>query len=443
MVNAACVSVAVVSAGTVYLGWRHARMLERRIRELEVTAQQQATALEWLTRRTDCLSPPATSQSFSQSEALARAAAVAPGSTGAGTQAAARRSSRDPPVLTRGNSWESMSETAGYKTAEEDTEEGEVAAARPRPGPPLETVPASPAVPSTWGLESTWSCVSSGGAIDGASPLPAESTRQAANSGEGRAIAAESLAAEGAEGWAAVGDEARDPRREGLENVLQRADNLYKERSFADAYALLASAPRTAPTLWRQARLCKELADLAKETGAKEREKELLREGFDLAEAALGLDESNYACHKWYAIFVSVVSMFEGTKAAIQKSFVVKEHFEKAAQLNPSDATSHYLLGMWYFEVAGLSWATRKVAAAIFASPPTGTFEEALSHFDNAERTSPGFYVSNRLMLAKTHLQLKNREMAKSWLQKALELKRESPDDHRAAAEAEKLLASL
>jgi len=39
--------------------------------------------------------------------------------------------------------------------------------------------------------------------------------------------------------------------------------------------------------------------------------------------------------------------MFEGTKAAIQKSFVVKEHFEKAAQLNPSDATSHYLLGMW------------------------------------------------------------------------------------------------
>ena len=38
----------------------------------------------------------------------------------------------------------------------------------------------------------------------------------------------------------------------------------------------------------------------------------------------------------------------------------------------------------------------RKVAAAIFASPPTGTYAEAKEHFATAETTEPGFYVKNR-----------------------------------------------
>ena len=100
---------------------------------------------------------------------------------------------------------------------------------------------------------------------------------------------------------------------------------------------------------------------------------------------ALQRDESNWAVHKWYAITVSLTSAFDGTKAAIKQSFVVKEHFLRAAELNPHDATTRHALGCWYWEVASLSWAMRKVAAAVFASPPTGTFDEALAHFSLAE----------------------------------------------------------
>ena len=38
----------------------------------------------------------------------------------------------------------------------------------------------------------------------------------------------------------------------------------------------------------------------------------------------------------------------------------------------------------------------KQVAAAIFASPPTGTYAEAKEHFATAETTEPGFYVKNR-----------------------------------------------
>jgi len=129
-----------------------------------------------------------------------------------------------------------------------------------------------------------------------------------------------------------------------------------------------------------------------------------------------------------------------GTKATIHKSFVVKEHFERAIELNPSDATSRHLLGLWYYEVAGLSWTMRKVAAAIFASPPTGTYAEAKEHFATAETTEPGFYVKNRLMLGKCHLQLNERAAAAEWFARALELPAKTVDDEQAITEARRLL---
>ena len=79
---------------------------------------------------------------------------------------------------------------------------------------------------------------------------------------------------------------------------------------------------------WRLARICKELAQLAGSTGGaagKAQERELLLEGLRYATAALEADGAHFAPHKWYAILVSLTSGFEGTKATIHKSFVVKE----------------------------------------------------------------------------------------------------------------------
>lgn len=125
------------------------------------------------------------------------------------------------------------------------------------------------------------------------------------------------------------------------------------------------------------------------------------------------------------------------------QSLIVREHFVKAAELNPLDATTRYALGVWYFEVASLSWTMRKLAAAIFASPPQGTFEEALAHFDLAESISPGFYVRNRLMIAKCQQQLRDKPAARRWAALALELPAANHDDRTAAADAKQLLSAL
>ena len=44
---------------------------------------------------------------------------------------------------------------------------------------------------------------------------------------------------------------------------------------------------------------------------------------------------------------------------------------QTSARLDPSHATTHHVLGEWAFGVASISWVERRVAAALFATPPT------------------------------------------------------------------------
>jgi hypothetical protein len=53
-----------------------------------------------------------------------------------------------------------------------------------------------------------------------------------------------------------------------------------------------------------------------------------------------------------------------------------------------------------------LSWIERKVAATLFATPPTATIEEALEHFLEAENLDPGKWKENMLYIAKVNLVL-------------------------------------
>lgn len=85
-------------------------------------------------------------------------------------------------------------------------------------------------------------------------------------------------------------------------------------------------------------------------------------------------------------------------------------------ELNPNDPTNWHLLGNFAFGLADMPWYQRKVVSAIFATPPTGTYEEALENFLKAEETKPNFYSMNLLFIGKCYQRLKNKEKAKEYL---------------------------
>ena len=218
-----------------------------------------------------------------------------------------------------------------------------------------------------------------------------------------------------------------------------KADALFDAAQYDALVQLLCAAipesPNDAELHWRLARGCKKLSDAA----PKAEQEKLLRQGLQSAERALALQPECGPAHKWYAICLSQVGAFEGTKGTIKNSFVVRDHFERAIQFSPEDATSRHLLGLWCFEVAKLSWIEQKAAAVLFATPPIATFAEAAAHFEAAEKMDPGFYPKNLLLLAQTYARLGRKAEAEALRLKCLDAIPTSPEDEETQREAAKL----
>ncbi|XP_054620983.1 regulator of microtubule dynamics protein 1 isoform X2 [Dunckerocampus dactyliophorus] len=222
--------------------------------------------------------------------------------------------------------------------------------------------------------------------------------------------------------------------------VLEQADYLYSSAETEKLYQLLLQYKHSdnAEFLWRLARASRDMSVLPDTDAGKKQQ--LVYEAFEYAKKALEKDDTCFAAHKWYAICISDVGDYEGVKVKIGNSYVIREHLERALQLNPKDATSLHILGYWCFAFAELPWYQRKVAAVIFASPPTSTYEEALQFFLQAEQVDPNFYSKNLLMLGKTYMALKDEQQAVLWLNKAKDYPAHTLEDKQVHQEAVELL---
>ncbi|XP_038248912.1 regulator of microtubule dynamics protein 1 isoform X3 [Dermochelys coriacea] len=228
-----------------------------------------------------------------------------------------------------------------------------------------------------------------------------------------------------------------------VEEIIEQADYLYGSGETEKLYQLLTQHKNSedAEILWRLARASRDLAQLSSTTA--EEKKQLVYEALEYAKKALEKNESNFAVHKWYAICISDVGDYEGIKTKIANAYVIKEHFQKAIELNPKDATSIHLMGIWCYSFAEMPWYQSKIAAMLFATPPTSTYEEALSYFHKAEEVDPNFYSKNLLLLGKTYLKLKNKKMALLWLTKIRDYPAHTEEDKQVQKEAVELLNSI
>ncbi|RXN00825.1 Regulator of microtubule dynamics protein 1 [Acipenser ruthenus] len=214
-----------------------------------------------------------------------------------------------------------------------------------------------------------------------------------------------------------------------IEEVIEQADYLYGSGETEKLYHLLVKYRDSdnAEFLWRLARASRDLA-LLSSTSAEDR-KRLMYEAFDYSRNALEKNESSSAAHKWYAICISDIGDYEGTKIKIGNAYVVKEHLQRAIELNPKDATAIHVLGLWCFAFAELPWYQRKIAAMLFASPPSSTYEEALGYFLKAEEVDANFYSKNLLMLGKSYMMLKDQKSSLLWLSKAKDYPAHTEED--------------
>ncbi|XP_046632221.1 regulator of microtubule dynamics protein 2-like [Daphnia pulicaria] len=169
--------------------------------------------------------------------------------------------------------------------------------------------------------------------------------------------------------------------------------------------------------LWRIAKSCRMAAQASPDPN---RQKELSFKAVDWAKKALSADEANAEANKWFAISLGATSCYVSVSEKIRNGVLFKEYIDKAIQINPSDYLLHHLLGRFSFEVSSLSWIERKVAAALFKDIPSGSIEEALSHFLHSDKLRAKPSKTNSLYIAKCFIQLGKYDQAMHWINLAL-----------------------
>lgn len=227
--------------------------------------------------------------------------------------------------------------------------------------------------------------------------------------------------------------------------IIEEADHLYStgdDPKHLYKYLKKYKDSDNAEVLWRFARAARDVALNSKEISSDEK-KELVYEAFEVSKQALEVDEKNWGSHKWFAILLGDVGDYEGTKVKISNAYVIKDHLERALQLNPNDATTAHCIGLWCLAFAELPWYQQKIASILFATPPTSSFEEAIKMFELAEKTEPNFYSVNLMQLGRCYMITGDVKRAMMNLDKAANYPATTDEDRDAVEKAKKLLEEL
>ncbi|NXP15501.1 RMD2 protein, partial [Thinocorus orbignyianus] len=231
----------------------------------------------------------------------------------------------------------------------------------------------------------------------------------------------------------------KSAEEEELFNLLQKADSLHKgsEDDKKEGFRLLLEKEEeyenSVDFLWRLARAYGDLFEMT--TDAEEKRK-YVTDG-----KIFTLKGLEWAAQ--FAIMCGYMSQFESVQNKIRNGYLFKEHLDKAIELKPQDPFLYYLNGRWCYSVAQLSWIEKKVAAALFGTPPTSTVEEALQNFLKAEEMHPGYSKCNYVYLAKCYKDLGQKNNALKYCDSALSILSVTNEDKEAQKDLEALLLTL
>jgi tetratricopeptide (TPR) repeat protein len=158
---------------------------------------------------------------------------------------------------------------------------------------------------------------------------------------------------------------------------LERGDLEFAARNYPLALAVydtvLTTSKDSASVLWRLARACVCLADVAPEG----QRLDIYRRAEAYAVRSIRADTTMSEGYSWRAAALGNVAMFEGSKTKVKLCTVIKQELDRAIALNPRDDIAFSILGSFYMALGNISWLERRLAALFLGDLPEGGFKES------------------------------------------------------------------
>ncbi len=231
------------------------------------------------------------------------------------------------------------------------------------------------------------------------------------------------------------GNEIQEMLKEASERVESadepRAMELYRE--------VLEKSPDQMEALWNISVLYSQRGYRADDSSDQESDYESAQE---YAEQCLDTHPNKAPCHFAKALAIGRMSEISGTRDRIRKSDVIKNHAERAVDIDPDFSKAWHLLGVWHSEVANLGRRERFAARTFFGRLPPASNEEAETALTKALELRPQ-NVLIHLDYARHYHRIGENEKAIDILEKVQDLDNKYAGDPEHKAEAQELLDNL
>lgn len=143
--------------------------------------------------------------------------------------------------------------------------------------------------------------------------------------------------------------------------------------------------------------------------------------------------------HFLYAATLGNLALFEGGREKVAIGKQVEVHSKKAIEIDSTWAYPYVALGVYYREVASLSWFERTLAKVFYGRLPNTSVQMALAYLKQAETLRPEFPFLH-FELAITYQMLEQKQEARQHLRTLLGLAPETTQDIRNQEMARRML---
>jgi len=148
-----------------------------------------------------------------------------------------------------------------------------------------------------------------------------------------------------------------------------------------------------------------------------------------LAKKAIAKDDKNAEAHYAYALALGRINENASSKTKIANAKLIRKEVDRAIELNPKQAGAYHILGRWHATIAGFNAVEKAMINTFFGGvPPGGSYDDAVKCFQTAISLEPKNMI-HQYELANTYYAMGKKDIAKTWLEKAMALPVTSDDD--------------
>ncbi len=216
-------------------------------------------------------------------------------------------------------------------------------------------------------------------------------------------------------------------------------DNQSALQNYLKAYEIDS---RSYEVIYRLARSYNDLGEEYYEYRMKDSSEAMIKKAIEFSEKLMKEYPDSASSYAYLAMSYGNQALYEGGKTKIKLAHKIEENAKKSLQINPHQYLSYVILGIYYRQIADLSWFEKIFANTFFGDVPEGSFDQSVEMLKKALDIKPGTIVAS-FQLALTYKAMGKTDEEKKLLQELITYPQKNFRDKFAIKKAKKRLKDL